>query len=249
MSTNRFFIPASNLEGEQVRLTREQSHQVCHVLRLRTGDTVTVLDNSGTEYDVTLMEVSPAQTLGQVTARRPAPGEPKVQLTLFQSLLAREKFEWVLQKATEVGVVQFVPVLTERSLLRAKQIEPNKLERWHRILQEAAEQSQRGRIPRLDQVVPFRQAVSRMRDFDRCLIAAPFQEVVPLDEALRGVNGPEAAIGLLIGPEGGFTAEEVTLARADGAIPISLGPRVLRTETAAVVVAALVLYELGEMGP
>jgi 16S rRNA (uracil1498-N3)-methyltransferase len=249
MSANRFFIPASSFAGEQVRLSREQAYQIAHVLRLKVGDTVTVLDGRGQEYDVTLTAVSSSETVGQIAGQRRAAGEPGVEVTLFQSLLARDKFEWVLQKATEVGVAQVVPVLTERSLVRVKRQESSKLDRWRRILTEAAEQSHRGRIPRLEQVCTFPEAIARLRDFDRCLIAAPFHEAAALRSTLRGLAGPEASIALLVGPEGGFTPAELTLARTRGAVPISLGPRVLRTETAAVVAAALVLYELGEMGP
>jgi len=248
MSVNRFFIAASSIAGDRVRLSPEQSHQVCHVLRLKPGDTIVVLDDSGTEYDVTLTAVSRTQTLGQVTGRRRAPGEPTAEVTLFQSLLVREKFEWVLQKGTEVGVTQFVPVLTERSLVRTKTIEQNKLDRWQRILTEAAEQSHRGRVPQLEPILPFDQAILRPRDFDRFLIAAPSDGATTLRDALQGITRSPASVAVMIGPEGGFTEEEVARARDKGVVPISLGSRILRTETAAIVACALVLYELGEMG-
>ncbi len=247
MSTNRFFVPTSSFEDELVRLSQEQAHQVRQVLRLGPGDTVVVLDDRGTEYEVMLTAVGPKEAVGRVVSTRPAAGEPKVQLTLFQSLLVREKFEWVLQKATEVGVTQIVPVLTARGLVRTKQIEENKLDRWQRILAEAAEQAHRGRIPRLEPVVPLADVFSRFVGFDRFLIAAP-SETVNLRQALHGMERPEPTIALLIGPEGGFTEEEVALAREKGAIAVGLGPRILRTETAAVVACALILYELGEMG-
>lgn len=248
MSINRFFIPVSSIEGDRVRLSPEQSHQVCHVLRLKPGDTIVVLDDSGTEYDVTLTTADRKETVGQVTSKRRAPGEPTTEVTLLQSLLIREKFEWVLQKGTEVGVAQFVPMLTERGLVRTKTIEDNKLDRWQRILTEAAEQSHRGRIPQLEPIVPFDKAVLGLRDYDRCLIAAPSDGVVTLRDALRGIARSPASVAVMIGPEGGFTEEEVALACEKGAVRVGLGPRILRTETAALVACALVLYELGEMG-
>ena len=249
MNMNRFFVPKSGIEGELVRLSPEQAHQVCHVLRLTPGDPIVVLDDNGTEYEVTLSTVCPPETIGQVTDRHPARGEPQVKITLFQSLLAREKFEWVLQKATEVGVARFAPVLTARSIVRAKLIEEKKLDRWRRIVTEAAEQSHRGRVPKLDQTITFGEAISRLRDFDRALIAAPSPKAVSLPGALRNLNRGTVSIGLMIGPEGGFAGEEIDLASETGAIPIHLGPRILRTETAAVVASALILYELGEMEP
>ena len=245
---NRFFVPTSSIEGELVRLSPEQAHQVCHVLRLKPGDAIAVLDDSGIEYDVTLTTVCLPETAGRVMGKREAPGEPKTELVLFQSLLAREKFEWVLQKCTEVGVARFVPVLTERSIVRAKMVEERKLDRWRRILTEAAEQSQRGRIPKLDQVLAFGEALSSLAMFDRSLIAAPSDKASTLSQALRGLSDRSGAIALMVGPEGGFTPEEVEAACKHGATPINLGPRILRTETCAVVACALVLHELGEMG-
>jgi 16S rRNA (uracil1498-N3)-methyltransferase len=249
MSTNRFFISASDLEGDRVRLSPEQSHQVHHVLRLRPGDIIVVLDGTGVEYDVTLTTAGSRETVGQVTGRRQARGEPAAEVTLFQSVLAREKFEWVLQKGTEVGVARFVPVLTERSLMRVRRIEETKLARWRRILAEAAEQSHRGRIPEIEEIVAWKDAVLQLGHFDRALIAATSGPTCTIKESLRPGDKPPASIAVLIGPEGGFSADEVRQACDSGAVPISLGPRVLRTETAAVVVPALVLHELGEMKP
>lgn len=248
MTVNRFFISASDLEGDRVRLSPEQSHQVHHVLRLRPGDAIVVLDDSGIEYDVTLTAVEKRQAAGQVTSRRQARGEPTAQVTLFQSMLVREKFEWVLQKGTEVGVARFSPVLTERSLVRTREIEEKKMDRWRRILVEAAEQSHRGRIPKLDQIVPFEEAISSVAQFDRCLIAAPSHQGRTLREALQGMSGRAVSVALMVGPEGGFTGHEVDAACQGGAVAISLGPRILRTETCALVAAALALHELGEMG-
>ncbi|MBP7052504.1 MAG: 16S rRNA (uracil(1498)-N(3))-methyltransferase [Phycisphaerae bacterium] len=247
MSTNRFFILASDLQDDRVRLSPEQSHQVQQVLRLRTGDRIVALDSTGMEYDVTLTTVEKRAVVGQVTASRQARGEPTVHLTLFQSVLAREKFEWVLQKGTEVGVSRFVPVLTERSLVRVKTIEDNKLDRWHRILLEAAEQSHRGRVPDLDQIALFKDMLSDLAHFDRCLIAATSGPTRSLKEALSPGDKPLVSVAVLIGPEGGFSDDEVRQVCDHGAVPIGLGPRILRTETAAVVVPALVLHELGEL--
>lgn len=249
MSANRFFVPKSSFEGQRVRVSPEQAHQICHVLRLKAGDAIVVLDNAGTEYDVTLTTVTLPETVGMVVRERPARGEPAVQITVFQSLLAREKFELVLQKGTEVGVMRFVPVLTQRSIVRAKRIEDKKLARWETILTEAAEQAHRGRIPQLSRPVQFDRMVEDLARFDRRLIAVASGEAISLKQALGSRRQTPPSIALLIGPEGGFTDEEVKSARENGAVRVSLGPRVLRTETAAVVASALILHELGQMEP
>ena len=248
MNTNRFFISPSDIKDERVRLSPEQSHQVQHVLRLQSGDMIVVLDDSGTEYSVTLTKVDKRETVGQVTSTQQARGEPTAQVTLFQSMLMREKFEWVLQKGTEIGMARFVPVLTARSLVRVKDVEDKKLDRWRRIVTEAAEQSHRGRVPRIDQIATFAEALSEMAGFDRCLIATPWHAGAGLRQTLRDLGGKAGSVALMVGPEGGFTEEEVDAARQKGAVPISLGPRILRTETCAIVASALALHELGEMG-
>jgi 16S rRNA (uracil1498-N3)-methyltransferase len=249
MSGNHFFVAESGFEGDRVRLSAEQAHQVCHVLRLRPEDSIVVLDNDGFEYDVTLTEVTGREAAGRITGKRPASGEPRRQITLFQSLLAREKFEMVLRKGTEVGISRFAPVQTDRSLLRAKQIDAKKMTRWQRIVTEAAEQSHRGRIPDIEQPVGFADALGHFGQFDRVLIAAPSDESPTLRQALVQDDRAPASVAILIGPEGGFAEDEVVLAEERGAITISLGPRIFRTETAAIIVPALVLYELGEMEP
>jgi len=265
---NRFFVSESDFLSDNIVLGKRRAHQIRNVLRMNKGDRIIVLDNTGYEYEVVLTEVKKDRVLGQIEQKRPAAGEPQVRLTLYQSLLSRDKFELVLQKCTEVGVSRFVPVITQRSLVRdADTVTPNKLARWRRIITEAAEQSHRGRIPELDHPARLEDAVSELRNFDLCLIASPNAgwqpqaspeqsrrtelgdgrtEQVTLRSALR--KAPKS-VTLLIGPEGGFTDQEFKLVCDAGATPVSLGPRILRTETASIVAAALILYELEDAGP
>jgi 16S rRNA (uracil1498-N3)-methyltransferase len=242
---NRFFVSEGSIKAGKVELAGQQAHQIRSVLRMSRGDCIVVLDNQGCEYEVVLEKVTGKEVTGRVTEKRPACGEPGVRITLYQSLLAREKFEWVLAKCTEVGVARFVPMVTQRSLIRrADAVSAAKLDRWRRIITEAAEQSRRGRIPELAAPVRFEDAVSGLSGFERCLVAWPQARSPHLRELLG--SGRPATIAVFIGPEGGFTDRELQLVQAGGAVPISLGPRILRTETAAMVAAALVLYELGE---
>jgi 16S rRNA (uracil1498-N3)-methyltransferase len=244
---NRFFVSKNCFHHDNVVLVdKEQTHQIRDVLRLSEGEHIIILDNEGLEYDVALTKVRRQEVVGQIMAKRPASGEPTIQITLFQSLLGRDKFELVLQKCTEVGVSAFVPVVTERSLVRDTAIKPEKFARWQKIITEAAEQSHRGRIPEMSQPITFEQASIHITDFD-CRLIAWEKQSESLTEALqlRDKNVP-GTIALLIGPEGGFTQQEVELAKKSGAIPITLGPRILRTETAAIVASALILYELAD---
>jgi 16S rRNA (uracil1498-N3)-methyltransferase len=244
---HRFFVSREDIRGDEVGLG-EQGHQIRDVLRLKAGEHIIVLDNEGAEFEVVLTAVGRNEVKGQVIEERPARGEPEVQITLYQSLLSREKFEWVLQKCTEVGVTRFVPVVTSRSIVRdSDSIKPNKMTRWQRIIQEAAEQSHQGRIPELGQAIKLEEAMGQFGAFDLTLIASPQSDAVSLRKCLGRGSKKTGAIALLVGPEGGFTEEEVKRCSSSGAMAFGLGRRILRTETAAVVACALVLYELGQM--
>ena len=265
---HRFFITPDQRRGQIVRFDDVQAHQMRRVLRLRPGERVVALDGQGMQFEVTLEEVSNGRVTGLVVAQTAATGEPRVRLTLFQSLLQRDKFEWVLQKGTEIGVAAFVPVITRRSLVRdADDVGANKLERWRRIIKEAAEQSGRGVLPAIGAAVPLAAALAglpspqpslsgrgssgslplRRRVRERGLIAWEGEPERTLRQAL-GETDNVTDIALFIGPEGGYEVAEVEAAAAHGVAAFTLGRRILRTETAAVVGAALVLYELGEMG-
>lgn len=248
MTDHRFFVDPDHIRGDRVNFSPEQAHQLDRVLRLRAGDRVVVLDGRGTEYDVALAEVTRRTARGTIEARREATGEPATTLVLYQSLLRRDKFEWVLQKGTEVGVAVFVPVITRRSLVRdAGKVTADREARWTRILTEAAEQAGRGRVPALHSPMAFSDAVAEATAREgSALLAHGDAAGLRLGHALttEGIS----TVSLFIGPEGGYEPDEVAEAGAAGIQPVTLGPRVLRTETAAVVAAALVFHELGQMG-
>ncbi len=166
--------------------------------------------------------------------------EPSVSLTLFISLTQREKFEWVLQKCTEIGVGSFVPFISNRSLVQDTRLSTEKIGRWKRIIQEAAEQSGRGILPQLAPVTRFEPAVDSGANFSVCLTAWEFERNFRLQDGLRGL-ARGSRVALMIGPEGGFSEEEISLATDRGWQPITLGPRVLRMETAALVASALIM--------
>jgi len=245
---HRFFVAPSCFEEQQVRLTGDQAHQICHVLRLQPGQGIVVLDGRGEEWELSLLQVGAKEVVGEIRERRRAQGEPVTQIMLLQSLLKRDKFEWVLQKATEVGVSMIVPVITARALVRDKgPFKPGRVARWRRILTEAAEQSHRGRIPTLVEPVTLIEGLRMAEQTDRSLMACPQTESSSLCTCLKDI--PRAAsLAMFIGPEGGFTPEEINQARQARTLPINLGPRILRTETAAIVAVSLLLYERGEFG-
>ena len=247
---HRFFVPPESIQGAQVAFPEETARQIHLVLRLQPGQEVQALDNSGAVYTVRLESVAKGAAQGSITARETARGEPGVALRMYLSLTQREKFEWMLQKCTEVGVSTFTPMLTARCLARDAGEVERKRARWESILREAAEQSGRGRIPTLTGALSFDAALAAAARQRLALLAWEGEQHAGLRAALTGLraeNAPEAAV--FIGPEGGFTEAEIGLARARGVRLITLGARILRMETAAVVAAALLIYEFEQSYP
>ncbi|HXV98282.1 MAG TPA: RsmE family RNA methyltransferase [Anaerolineae bacterium] len=246
--THRFFIPPNWLNPPAVMLHGETARQIQTVLRLRPGDEIIILDNSGLERRVRLTELRKNEVWGEVVSQQPAQGEPSLQLTLYQGTLKAQKFEWVLQKGTELGLSCFVPTICQRSVVGNVGDLAHKQVRWERIIQEAAEQSRRGRLPRLEQAVPLAAALQLAGQATQPapLRVMPWEEAAgPSLKTILAEVKPQA-LAVFIGPEGGFTATEATMAREAGAHLIKLGPRILRAETAGLAACAAILYELGE---
>lgn len=252
----RFFVPPETVQRDPVVLAGQPAHRIGRVLRMVPGDHVLLLDNSGWAYETELTRFESERVEGHVVRKALATGEPRAKITLYQALLKGHSFETVLEKCTEVGVTEFVPLLCERCVVGSlMDLESHRQERWERIIRGAAEQSGRGRLPRLAPVTMWPMACQRALRTDLSIV--PWEEAK--EPSLRAVlEGTAAAAGtaphqrpysisVFIGPEGGLTPEEVQVAQNDGIQVVTLGPRILRAETAGLVAASAVLYALGDM--
>lgn len=246
---HRFFLSPELISENEVGFPDDLAHQIVNVLRLREGDEVAVLDDRGNIYQVSLF-FGPGkdQVGGQIIKRQPTGSEPEIKVSLFFGLSNRDKVEWILQKGTEIGISAFFPFVSSRTLVQSNTLSSKRVDRWERIIREAAEQSHRGRLPML--VNP--------RQYDQCLIGAvdnhdlgliAWEEAEHSRTSLKSLirNFEGKSIALFIGPEGGFSEKEVEEAIQKGIKCISLGKRILRMETAAIVFPALVLHELGAL--
>jgi 16S rRNA (uracil1498-N3)-methyltransferase len=238
---HRFFVQPEAVQADEIHFSPETSRQINHVLRLRSGSRVIVLDNTGYEIQTDLIDVNDAGCVGRVVQKEECRTEPQTKLLMILSLTQREKFEWMLQKCTEVGASVFLPMITSRSLSQKKSDVSSKYVRWNTILKEAAEQSGRGIIPQLLDAEDFDKVIKNItQDYSLCLMAWESEHQKKLDDLLREHRAEKIAV--MIGPEGGFAEEEVKRAADAGFHPVTLGKRILRMETAAVVAAALVLH-------
>lgn len=231
----RFFVPPAELVGTELQLAGEAANHLARVLRARVGDAFYALDGQGTCARVRITEVTRAAVQGRIEAREPAGGELAHPLELACALTRGEKFEWLLQKATELGVSRLRPVLTARTVVRLEGARAaDKRQRWEAIAREAAEQCERGRVPVVDLPRPWSQVLAEVQGVQ--LVGLEREAAQPLGDWL-GSHTP-GAVTVWIGPEGGWTLEERAGLLTAGAIGISLGPRVLRAETAALAALA-----------
>ncbi len=245
------FIEGAPLpEGQVVELLPEDVNHIYRVLRLREGDPLYVGDGRGKVRRGTIAVSSPH--LIKVQLEQPvAPAEPPLNITLLQSLAKGEKMDLIVRQSVELGVSRVIPVVTGRSIPRwDAPKEGRKLARWQSIARAAASQCRRGRIPAVEPVADFLEAVERLPLHGKGLTVVPWEGEKQLSAGeLSGYSfPPEGIVFLFIGPEGGFEEFEIKTLSAAGAVTVHLGPRILRTETAAAVSLSLIQAAWGDLG-
>jgi 16S rRNA (uracil1498-N3)-methyltransferase len=257
---HRFFIAPELLKktGIEISLPNEQAHQIRDVLRLTIGEQLLLLDNSGGEILAAIAKIGKTGVEVHLVERRPGKSKSRVRIILCQGLLKSARFEWILEKGTELGVSVFAPVLCRRSMAGLEDAGPSKLQRWQRIIQEAAEQSGRSRLPELLPIRPLMHALNDIPPGALAIMPWEGEYSHTLHDVLTSArnvgtqfiasktvaNTHPPTIVLFIGPEGGLMAEEVMLAQRHSVQVVTLGSHILRAETAALTVVANVMYEL-----
>jgi 16S rRNA (uracil1498-N3)-methyltransferase len=242
---DRFFVEGVHAAGEHVALAPDDARKVATVLRKRTGDRVQVVDSGGVAFAATL-EVdgrSVRATLDALLDRDAV--ETTIEVTIAQAVPKGQKMDLVVEKVTELGAYAIVPVRSARVI--GHDTSPAKVERWRRIAKSAAQQSGRTRVPLVGDVVDWDALLATFAGYDRVYVPWELADPAPLRAVFERELPDARRVLVVIGPEGGFAADEVARARAAGGAPISLGRRILRTETAALVVLAAILYARDEL--
>ncbi|TAK00987.1 MAG: 16S rRNA (uracil(1498)-N(3))-methyltransferase [Candidatus Manganitrophaceae bacterium] len=245
-----YFIHSKQVDRGKIILRDRLAHHLRDVLRLQKGETLLLVDERPKRYTARLVESQPAQLTLEVLQEESPPSFPLPALHLGIGLLKGEKFEWVLQKATELGTARITPLVTERAVIRPKADRvAHQQERWNKIVLEAAQQSGRWTLPILDPPAELLAFLTRTSGYGVKLI---FWEGIPSEsprhEIVKAIASAPPQGAVLIGPEGGWEKTEVDAARAMGYQALSLGPRILRAETAAVAALAVVQYEIEGRG-
>ncbi len=242
---HRFFVPRELLAtSNPIPLPKDLAHQVRDVLRLDIGEQLLLLDNSGDEILATVAKTNKATVEVHLLERRPGRSEPAIRIILCQGLLKSTRFEWILEKGTELGVSVFSPIICRRSMAGLEGTGSSKIQRWQRIIQEAAEQSGRSRLPEL---LPIRSLVAALNDIPpNSLAILPWEEerIHTLHNVLTTLIHPNGNVGATLAvARPSQMAEEVALAQRHGVQVVTLGARILRAETAAIATVANVMFE------
>ena len=241
----RFFVKPDQVDDTSITITGNDVNHIRNVLRMRCGEEVSVSDGQGKDYFCTIASLDKDQVCLHIENSWDSYVELPTKLYLFQGLPKGDKMDLIVNKAVELGVFEIIPVVTARTIVH---LDPKKalkkVERWQALCESAAKQSGRGLIPKVAPVTAFKDALKMAAGMDAVIM--PYEQAKGMDEARRAVRGMKGktSIGIFIGPEGGFDPAEVLMAQEAGAVTMTLGKRILRTETAGLAVLSILMFEL-----
>lgn len=261
----RLFLPPEKLASKQITIIGEQARYLSSVHRIKPGEQLIIFDGLGNRYICKILQSRKKEVIVEQIKKEPYSAESPITITLAQGIAKGNKMDLIIQKSTELGVKKIIPLITKRTQIR----HTDKIDRWRKIALSASQQSGRGKIPDVTEPVNFKEFINRQT----CLPSPSFSKdnppSPPFDKGgLGGLLGiilseeekeqnlkkilntfqDTTKIILLVGPEGGFSKEEISTAIQKGFISVSLGPRILRTETAPITAISIIQYELGDMG-
>ena len=240
-----FFVTPSQVEGERIYIEGSDVNHMKNVLRMRPGEAVAISDGDNLKYRCVVEGYEEGRAVLAIQQRMPVDTELPCRITLFQGLPKQDKMELIVQKAVELGASQVVPVATRRSVVKLDEKKAaKKLQRWRQIAESAAKQAGRGYIPQVSSVLSYQEALEKAGELDVLLI--PYELAEGMEEARKVVASiaQGQSVGIFIGPEGGFEKEEVDAAIHQGAKAITLGRRILRTETAGLAILSILMFRL-----
>ncbi len=245
----RFFVAPENIYNNNISIyNKEDVNHITKVLRLSVNDTITICDGLGKDYKVCIDDMNKDEVKTSIIDSYDCLSEPPIHVTLFQGIPKATKMEYIIQKTTELGIGKIVPVFTHRTIVKfdKPKSQQKKIERWQRIAYEAAKQSNRGKIPTVTEPITYKESLKQMSAMDIKMM--PYER--EYSNKLKNILKRDIEIkniGIFIGPEGGFEDEEVDQASKIGLNLVTLGPRILRTETAGMTALAILMSEIGDI--
>jgi len=243
-----FYVDPKNVGKDSLRIEGEEAKHISLVLRKNEGEIIEVVDGEGMKYQVQVTAKGKDRVQCKIISQTRKENEPFTRLTLAQALIKGVRMDFLVEKVTEIGVSSIIPLIAGKSLVKLEKDSKviSRVNRWKRIAISGMKQSLRSKLPEIQNPVPFQELLAKVKDYDLALIACQTKGSKFLKEVFEGEKRIKKVL-LLVGPESGFTKEELDLSLQSGIIPVSLGPRRLRSETAGIVFSSMVLYELGDL--
>lgn len=244
---HKFFVDESQIEEMNIKIINKDVKHIKDVLRLKLNSNI-IISSNNINYLCEIMHIEKHEIISRIISKDEGISEPQIEIILYQGLSKGSKMDLILQKGTEVGVKDFYPVATYRSIVKINELkkEQGKLDRWNLITEEAAKQSKRDYIPKVNGILNFDDMIRLLETEENIIVPYENEDGLTIGQGLKKVTGNK--IHLIIGPEGGFEEVEIEKLRAIGAKIVTLGNRILRTETAGFVASTIILYELGNLG-
>lgn len=243
---NWFYVEKSQIKDGYIQILGSDVNHIKNVLRMKIGERVAICDGEGTDYYCTLEEVNAKEIIAKIEEMNDTQTELPSKIYLFQGIPKKDKMDFIIQKAVELGVHEVIPVAMKRCVAKIEdhKKEEKRLERWQSIAMSAAKQSGRGVIPKIHSVVKFQEALSIAKKLDAVIV--PYELAGDIKNSYDRIKEAcfSSTIGIFIGPEGGFDDLEISMAREAGFQEITLGKRILRTETAGMTMLSILMFEL-----
>ncbi len=244
---HKFFVDESQIDSINIKVIDKDVKHMRDVLRLKLNDKI-IISSNNINYLCAIVAIDKHEILNKIISKSEGVSEPKIEITLYQGLSKGSKMDFILQKGTEIGVNHFYPVATYRSVVKINELkkEQGKLERWNLITEEAAKQCKRDYIPKVHNILTFDDMIKLLDGEANIIVPYESEEGLSIGKALEHISGNK--IHLIIGPEGGFEESEIEKLEKIGCKIVTLGHRILRTETAGFVASTIILYQLGNLG-
>jgi 16S rRNA (uracil1498-N3)-methyltransferase len=241
-----FYSEGCTISDDMITITGQDVNHMKNVLRMEPGENVIICDGQGKDYYCIIESLSCDAVKAKITKEARSESELPTKIYLFQGLPKKDKMELIIQKAVELGVYEIIPVMTKRSVVKIedKKKELKKIERWQAIATAAAKQSNRGVIPKVSEVMSFKQAMELAKTLDYNIMPYENAEGIKRAHEIIQHGSGQSSMGIFIGPEGGFEDAEVVLAQENQVEPITLGKRILRTETAGLAILSILMFEI-----
>ena len=246
----KFFVKNSQINDDIISITEKDVNHIANVLRLKIDDEIQICNvETGNNYNTKIIELNKEFVKCNILEVVTSKAETDVYINILQGLPKAEKMELIIQKCTELGVKEITPIEMERCIVKLdSKTASKKQERWQKIAEVAAKQSGRDMIPRINNVVNIKNICNILKDYDIVLVPYENEKNTTLKEILRGLPKENLKVGIIIGPEGGFEENEIKILEQKDCKIVTLGNRILRTETVAMAMTSVILYELADFG-